>query len=288
MASIIFRLNSATLQSASTSRILPFLCRSFHATPSFNETYKNRQARAAKRKNLLKRQAIDQSSQTDRPDPVLGHSKTPEGQKLWAESDLCKILLTPEKILETRPREISTESGVMPLPRHLNFGIQSQEEELVFRTLPDVASQQAFFTVMKSQYDPTNDAHVRLSQELEAKAKISAIHLSRLADLRNASAAGIAAENRRRCVEAFSSPDKPNDSGRSEVQAAILTAQIRGLHSHLQQHTHDIHNRRSTRILVHKRAKILRYLKRTAPDRYAAILPRLGLEAKAVEGELIV
>ncbi|QRV80351.1 ribosomal protein S15 [Ceratobasidium sp. AG-Ba] len=231
---------------------------------------------------------MDQSSHTDRADPVLGHSKTSDGQKLWSESDLCNILLTPEKLLQAQPRQISTESGSLPIPQHLNFGIKSQEEELIFQTLPDVASQQAFFAAEKAQFDPASERHVQVSQSFEAKAKINAVHLSRLADLRNASAAGIAAENRRRCVEAFSPPDKPNDTGRSEVQAAILTAQIRGLHSHLQQHTHDIHNRRSLRILVHKRAKILRYLKRTAPDRYIAVLPRLGLEAKAVEGELIV
>ncbi|KAG8744246.1 hypothetical protein FRC12_014847, partial [Ceratobasidium sp. 428] len=206
------------LQSASTTWMPSPFRRLFRTTPVFSETYKSRQARAVKRKNLVKRQAIDQSSQTDRPDPVLGHSKSPEGHKLWAESDLCKILLTPEKILESHPREIPTESGAMSLPQHFNFGIKSKEEELVFRTLPDVASQQAFFTSTKSQYDPSNDAHANLSQQLEAKAKISAIHLSRLTDLRNASAAGIAVENRRRCVDAFSLPDKPNDTGRSEVQ----------------------------------------------------------------------
>ncbi|KAG9127318.1 hypothetical protein FRC07_014851 [Ceratobasidium sp. 392] len=208
---------------ANTFRALPSLCRLFHATPSFSETYKSRQARAAKRKNLLKRQDIDQSSQADRPDPILGHSKTPEGRKLWVESDLCKILLTPEKILSAHPREISTESGQLPLPQYLNFGIKSKEEELVFRTLPDVASQQAFFATMQSQYDPTSKAHVQFSQGLEAKANISAVHLSRLTDLRNASAAGIAAENRRRCVEAFSPPEKPNDSGRSEVQGIFAS-----------------------------------------------------------------
>ena len=41
-------------------------------------------------------------------------------------------------------------------------------------------------------------------------------------------------------------------------------------------------------ILVHQRAKILKYLKRKSPQRYAAVLPRLGLDPRAVEGELVL
>jgi small subunit ribosomal protein S15 len=46
--------------------------------------------------------------------------------------------------------------------------------------------------------------------------------LERIASLSNANARGIAFENRRRIVEAFSEPGKPGDSGRSEVQGAYL------------------------------------------------------------------
>ncbi|KAF8602397.1 S15/NS1 RNA-binding domain-containing protein [Ceratobasidium sp. AG-I] len=282
------RVTDAMIQSPSTSRILPPLSRSFHITSSLNETYKSRQARAVKKKNLQKRQESKQSETSARPDAVLGHSRNPEGEKLWQQSDLCKILLTPAKILESQTREVHSVSGTIPLPEHLNFGIKSPEEELVFRALPEVVSQQTFFQTTKAQYDAENPRHAHALEEAEAKATIGAIHLARIADLRNASAAGIAAENRRRCVEAFSLPDKPNDTGRSEVQAAIWTAEIRNLASHLKTNTHDIHNRRSLRRLVHKRAKILRYLRKTDPARYQAILPRLGLEAKAVEGELLV
>jgi small subunit ribosomal protein S15 len=45
--------------------------------------------------------------------------------------------------------------------------------------------------------------------------------LAKVVDLRNANAAGIAFENRRRVVETFSEPGKPNDSGRTEVQGAL-------------------------------------------------------------------
>ncbi|CUA67451.1 hypothetical protein RSOLAG22IIIB_03099 [Rhizoctonia solani] len=264
------------------------LVRSFHLTTPLCESYKDRKARAVKRKNLETQQKKKQGASAARPDPVLGHSKTPQGQKLWKNSDLCSILLTEEKILSTHPKDLSVISNTIPLPANLNFGIKSLEKELVFQTLPEVAAQQTFYQATNAPYDPKSPLHVNALQQAESRATINAIHLSRLTDLRNASAAGIAVENRRRCVGAFSSPDKPNDTGRPEVQAAILTAQIRNLAAHLKQHTHDIHNRRSIRMLVHKRAKILKYLKQLDPSRYEAVLPRLGLEAGAIEGELIV
>jgi len=111
---------------------------------------------------------------------------------------------------------------------------------------------------------------------------------AKLVDLRNANAKGIAFENRRRCVDAFSAPGKPNDTGRPEVQAAILTMRIRNLWSHLTEFKRDIGNRRGLRILVHERSKILKYLKRLDRDRYESLLPRLGLQAESVEGELVI
>ncbi|CEL56072.1 30S ribosomal protein S15 OS=Halothermothrix orenii (strain H 168 / OCM 544 / DSM 9562) GN=rpsO PE=3 SV=1 [Rhizoctonia solani AG-1 IB] len=262
--------------------------RSFHLTSQLNESYKSRKARAAKRKNIETQLKKKQGASTARPNPVLGHSNTPEGHKLWENSDLCKILLTETKILEAKAQNLPVVSSTIPFPRNLNFGIKSQEKELVFQTLPEVAAQQSFYQATKAPYDAGLSAHVHALQQAESQAAISAIHLARLTDLRNASAAGIAVENRRRCIEAFSPPGKPNDTGRPEVQAAILTAQIRNLAAHLKEHTHDIHNRRSLRMLVHKRAKILKYLKRLDLARYEEVLPRLGLETGAVEGELEV
>ncbi len=63
---------------------------------------------------------------------------------------------------------------------------------------------------------------------------------------------------------------------------------IRNVWEHINKFKHDIAGRRSLRTLVHKRAKILRYLKRKDRDRYDAVLERLGLEPKSVEGELVI
>jgi small subunit ribosomal protein S15 len=39
---------------------------------------------------------------------------------------------------------------------------------------------------------------------------------------------------------------------------------------------------------VHKRAKLLKYLKRLDLNRYDKVLSRLALEAESVEGELVI
>jgi len=124
-------------------------------------------------------------------------------------------------------------------------------------------------------------------REMESGVK-QANALARLVDLRNANKAGIAFENRRRVVAAFSEPGKPNDTGRTEVQAALLTLQILNMWNHLSEFRRDVASRRNLRRLVHQRAKLLKYLKRTNRDRYERVLERLGLAPGAVEGELVV
>lgn len=70
--------------------------------------------------------------------------------------------------------------------------------------------------------------------------------------------------------------------------AAILTYRIRNLWTHLTTFKRDVGNRRGLRKLVHQRAKILKYLRRTNRVRYDILLNRLALEPESVEGELIV
>ena len=68
-----------------------------------------------------------------------------------------------------------------------------------------------------------------------------------------------------------------DDTGSPEVQIALLTARIKHLTEHLKMHKHDEHSRRGLIKLVGQRRRQLAYLSRTHPDRYRAILQRLGL-----------
>lgn len=68
-----------------------------------------------------------------------------------------------------------------------------------------------------------------------------------------------------------------NDTGSSEVQIALLTAQINHLQGHFSVHKKDHHGRRGLLRMVSRRRKLLDYLKRTNPESYLALLGRLGL-----------
>lgn len=68
-----------------------------------------------------------------------------------------------------------------------------------------------------------------------------------------------------------------NDTGSSEVQVALLTAQINHLQDHFKAHIHDHHSRRGLLRMVNTRRKLLSYLKRTENARYQELIKKLGL-----------
>lgn len=67
------------------------------------------------------------------------------------------------------------------------------------------------------------------------------------------------------------------DTGSPEVQVALLTDRINGLSEHFKVHEKDHHSRRGLLRLVSQRRRLLEYLRRTRPDRYQALIERLGL-----------
>lgn len=70
---------------------------------------------------------------------------------------------------------------------------------------------------------------------------------------------------------------KPNDSGSSSVQAALLTAQINHLQGHFTKHKKDHHSRRGLLRMVSRRRKLLDYLKHNNFLSYTTLIERLGL-----------
>ncbi len=69
----------------------------------------------------------------------------------------------------------------------------------------------------------------------------------------------------------------PNDSGRAEVQIAILTTHINSLAPHLDQHKKDHHGRLGLLRLVGKRRRLLDYLTRKDIERYRNIIVELNI-----------
>ena len=70
------------------------------------------------------------------------------------------------------------------------------------------------------------------------------------------------------------------DTGSPEVQISILTARINQLTEHLKVHKHDRHSHRGLLKLVGQRRRLLAYLGEKSPERYRALIARLGLRAK--------
>lgn len=67
------------------------------------------------------------------------------------------------------------------------------------------------------------------------------------------------------------------DTGSPEVQIALLTERINDLSEHFKTHEKDHHSRRGLLKVVSQRRGLLAYVKRQDPERYQALIERLGL-----------
>jgi len=82
-------------------------------------------------------------------------------------------------------------------------------------------------------------------------------------------------ERKQELVEQFGG--SPQDTGKTEVQIALLTERINQLTDHLRTHKKDHHSRRGLLMLVGRRRRFLNYLQRTDLERYRALVRELGL-----------
>lgn len=67
------------------------------------------------------------------------------------------------------------------------------------------------------------------------------------------------------------------NSGKSEVQIALLTQRINELTGHFDTHKKDHHSRRGLMMMVGKRRKLLDYLMNKDIERYRAIIKELNI-----------
>jgi small subunit ribosomal protein S15 len=82
-------------------------------------------------------------------------------------------------------------------------------------------------------------------------------------------------EKKAELVEKFG--ETPQDTGKPEVQIALLTERINQLTDHLRTHKKDHHSRRGLLMLVGRRRRFLRYLERSDLERYRSLVKELGL-----------
>ncbi|KAJ2958966.1 hypothetical protein NQZ79_g5520 [Umbelopsis isabellina] len=202
-----------------------------------------------KKENLAKRAALAAEFERTKPSPVVA-----------APTPFYASLHTPETVLQ------STEA--------YQHGLTDDEAKLLFEKAPEAIT------------DITKSSVVRSKEEALKDEQHKGDIVKKIISLQNANAKAIQLWNTQRCIEWFGR--KEGDTGSPEVQAAILSVRIQNLHSHLQSHKKDRHNYRELRSMVHQRAKILKYLKSKSLTRYQTCLEALGLQARAVEGEIIV
>lgn len=182
-----------------------------------------------KKKNIVRRVELAQEAERSRPHVVLGYS--PGQEWVWRNSDLAKILvsdaerapLPPPKgwdraqVSEHNEEHASYPAGAHPPSSTLNFGVDKESAKVLFEQLPRVAAQRPLLNldhrtagdVITNAYDEALSAQLSASDQMH-----------RILHLSNASAGGIAFENRRRIIQAFSTAEQPNDTGRSEVQGS--------------------------------------------------------------------
>jgi small subunit ribosomal protein S15 len=75
-----------------------------------------------------------------------------------------------------------------------------------------------------------------------------------------------------------------DDTGSSQVQIAILTAEIKELSEHLEEHPKDHSSRRGLLKKVGKRRRLLKYLKEEDPEKFNWVAEELDLrKAKSLD-----
>jgi len=82
-------------------------------------------------------------------------------------------------------------------------------------------------------------------------------------------------EEKQDLIKNFGSNEK--DSGKAEVQIAILTKRINELTEHFNVHKKDHHSRRGLMTMVGKRRRLLNYLMKKDIARYRTIIKELNI-----------
>ncbi|OGZ61032.1 MAG: 30S ribosomal protein S15 [Candidatus Spechtbacteria bacterium RIFCSPLOWO2_01_FULL_43_12] len=86
----------------------------------------------------------------------------------------------------------------------------------------------------------------------------------------------IKSEEKQKIIDKYKLHEK--DTGSAEIQAAVLTEEIKRLVRHLKKHSKDDHSRRGLLVMVSKRKKLLDYLMREDAKSYNSIIKKLGLK----------
>ncbi|KAK2789650.1 hypothetical protein FQN52_005989 [Onygenales sp. PD_12] len=258
------------------------------------------QAKQRKASNLSRRAVLKQERISSLGDPVVGNP-TPFTQLLQAKPSDSAVP--------------TSEDGYAPTPGvpDLNYDISSEDFKAALARSKDLTTPVS--AGESSLIDPEAVAEAaRRHEESHVTAQEA---ISRIMQLNKGNNKDLSRINIQRCIHTFgrhvtdsqlppkppacvdpSAPKHPPrapragpDTGSSEVQIAVLTSKILVLAKMVEKYGHkDKHNKRNLRLLVHKRQKLLNYLRRKerGGPRWQNVMDQLGLTTASWKGEISI
>jgi len=189
-----------------------------------------------KKKNIARTEERIKQASASKPSVVLGTRPTEEAAT-WGNCKLSKVTVTEEQLSTSGLHTEKFSVGNIEIPKELGYGVNDSEKKMLFDDLPIATIHMITQVRQYAQSAPGSTPHgfpkkfiQTPSKEMLHEENEREIHkatlLAKAIDLRNANADGIAFENRRRIIEAFSTPENPFDSGRTEVQGACILIQV--------------------------------------------------------------
>jgi ribosomal protein S15 len=266
------------------------------------------QARQRKAANLKRQEELKKEREEALGDPVRGIT-TP-----FVESFDTAALPATLGIKSTEGEDVSTKVSDAATNVPLNHFVKPSELEQALQH--SYILTQPLISKNPNLRDPAQEAE-ELKRHAEAHERATAA-VARILSLANGNQKDRTRYNIQRCIETFGrhntdsvlTPRAPSnqpraadktplaaktpragpDTGSSEVQIAILTAKIRVLANHLERphYQKDKVNKRNLRVLVHRRQKLLAYLRRKerGSERWQNVVETLGLTDGTWKGEI--
>ncbi|EPS40623.1 hypothetical protein H072_5517 [Dactylellina haptotyla CBS 200.50] len=285
----------------------------FHTSSNLNAGCKRKPptnpwalAKAAEKREKVRarKQELLQHRQKAASDPVVGHM-TPFLEAMDAKPDVPPPIDHLVQPTDPQQRQVVFENVI--------------SEEHLSRLNHFLRPQEVTASIIRSKdleevpLAKTSEKDVSQGKEMHLKATAA---MNRILSLGNGSSKDKTRANKSWCVETFGrhvtdeifprsrhvstasnpitdpvkTPRVGRDTGSSEVQAALLTMKIRALAKQLESNPHDKMNKRNLRLMVHKRQKLLKYLKRNdrGGERYRYIMESLGLDDPAIMKEVFM
>ena len=262
------------------------------------DPYALAQARQRKTANLARRAILKKQRDSALGDPVRSKPTT---------------FITSLKAVPTESTDMLDLSTSTSSPSYLNYSLDTSILKSAISASKSLTA--PYRPSDRSTADPGREAvGIDLHEKLHQNA-LSAI--SRIIALDNGNRSDLTRLNIQRCISTFGrhvtdaslAPKPPSnirrgeakspppektpragpDTGSPEVQIASLTTKIRGLVDHLDgDGRKDKVNKRNLQVLVHKRQKLLQYLRRKerGGERWTNIIHALGLQDASWKGEI--